>query len=112
MAVATRIGAARMKTLTIWGSTGSIGTNTLDVVRHSRHLYQVYALAAGRNVDALAAPLLEFGPNGAGAGQKRRGPGGQTPGVPAQGPGGRVPRRSGASHRVPERYQSASQRVA
>ena len=51
-----------MKTLTILGSTGSIGTNTLDVVRSSRHLYQVYALAAGRNVDLLASQILEFRP--------------------------------------------------
>jgi 1-deoxy-D-xylulose-5-phosphate reductoisomerase len=51
-----------MKTLTILGSTGSIGTNTLDVVRHNRHLYQVYALAAGANVEALASQILEFRP--------------------------------------------------
>lgn len=51
-----------MKTLTILGSTGSIGTNTLDVVRRSRHLYQVYALAAGRNADVLLSQILEFQP--------------------------------------------------
>jgi 1-deoxy-D-xylulose-5-phosphate reductoisomerase len=51
-----------MKTLTVLGSTGSIGTNTLDVVRRSRHLYQVYALAAGRNVDLLSSQILEFRP--------------------------------------------------
>src|SRR3954451_9588622 len=51
-----------MRTLTVLGSTGSIGTNTLDVVRRSRHLYQVYALAAGRNIDLLAAQILEFRP--------------------------------------------------
>ena len=51
-----------MKTLTVLGSTGSIGTNTLDVVRRNRHLYQVYALAAGANVDLLAAQILEFHP--------------------------------------------------
>jgi len=51
-----------MKTLTILGSTGSIGTNTLDVVRRNRHLYQVYALAAGRNADLLAAQIVEFRP--------------------------------------------------
>ena len=39
-----------MKTLTVFGSTGSIGTNTLDVVRRNRELYQVYALVAGRNM--------------------------------------------------------------
>ena len=60
--------AARMKTLTILGSTGSIGTNTLDVVRRNRHLYQVYALAAGKNVEALASQILEFRPKVAVAG--------------------------------------------
>src|ERR1700733_13469010 len=68
MADATRTGAARMKTLTILGSTGSIGANTLDVVRHSRHLYEVYSLAAGRNVEALASQILEFRPKVAVAG--------------------------------------------
>jgi 1-deoxy-D-xylulose-5-phosphate reductoisomerase len=57
-----------MKTLTILGSTGSIGSNTLDVVRRSRHLYQVYALAAGENVEALASQILEFRPSVAVAG--------------------------------------------
>src|SRR5450432_2656637 len=51
-----------MKTLTVLGSTGSIGTNTLDVVRHSRHLYQVYALVAGHNVEVLASQIVEFRP--------------------------------------------------
>ena len=53
---------AVMKILTVLGSTGSIGTNTLDVVRRSRHQYQVYALAAGQNVDTLASQILEFQP--------------------------------------------------
>src|ERR1700722_662881 len=57
-----------MKTLTILGSTGSIGTNTLDVVRRSRHLYEVYALAAGRNIEALVSQILEFRPKVAVAG--------------------------------------------
>jgi 1-deoxy-D-xylulose-5-phosphate reductoisomerase len=51
-----------MRTLTVLGSTGSIGTNTLDVVRRSRHLYQVYGLAAGGNVETLAGQILEFRP--------------------------------------------------
>ena len=51
-----------MRTLTVLGSTGSIGTNTLDVVRRSRHLYKVYALAAGRNAELLAEQILEFRP--------------------------------------------------
>jgi len=51
-----------MRTITVLGSTGSIGTNTLDVVRRNRHLYQVYALAAGRNLDLLAEQIVEFRP--------------------------------------------------
>jgi len=51
-----------MRTITVLGSTGSIGTNTLDVVRRNSHQYRVYALAAGRNVDTLAAQIREFRP--------------------------------------------------
>jgi 1-deoxy-D-xylulose-5-phosphate reductoisomerase len=53
---------APMKTLAVLGSTGSIGTNTLDVVRRNRDLYQVYALVAGYNIDTLIAQVLEFQP--------------------------------------------------
>jgi 1-deoxy-D-xylulose-5-phosphate reductoisomerase len=52
-----------MSRLTVLGSTGSIGTNTLDVVRQNSHRYQVYGLAAGRNVDLLAQQILEFRPS-------------------------------------------------
>jgi 1-deoxy-D-xylulose-5-phosphate reductoisomerase len=51
-----------MSRLTVLGSTGSIGTNTLDVIRQNSHRYQVYGLAAGRNVDLLAEQILEFRP--------------------------------------------------
>src|SRR5436309_6514018 len=51
-----------MKTLTVLGSTGSIGTHTLDIVRRNRHLYQVYALVAGNNVDTLLSQIVEFRP--------------------------------------------------
>lgn len=51
-----------MRTITVLGSTGSIGTNTLDVVRRNRHLYQVYSLAAGRNLERLASQIVEFRP--------------------------------------------------
>jgi 1-deoxy-D-xylulose-5-phosphate reductoisomerase len=52
----------QMRTLTVLGSTGSIGTNTLDVVRRNRHQYQVYALIAGQNVEVLTSQILEFRP--------------------------------------------------
>ncbi|MGD0776315.1 MAG: 1-deoxy-D-xylulose-5-phosphate reductoisomerase [Candidatus Solibacter sp.] len=51
-----------MKTIAVLGSTGSIGTNTLDVVRRNHHLYKVYSLVAGHNIEALTAQILEFRP--------------------------------------------------
>ena len=51
-----------MKILTVLGSTGSIGTNTLDVVRRNSGEYRIFALAAGQNVELLASQVLEFRP--------------------------------------------------
>ena len=51
-----------MRTLTLLGSTGSIGTNTLDIVRRNPHSYRVHALVAGQNVRTLAAQIVEFCP--------------------------------------------------
>lgn len=45
----------------ILGSTGSIGTQALDVVRQNPDLFTVVGLSAGRNADALAAQAREFG---------------------------------------------------
>jgi 1-deoxy-D-xylulose-5-phosphate reductoisomerase len=50
------------RTLTILGSTGSIGTNTLDVVRQNPTRFQVFALVAGRNIELLAQQIQEFKP--------------------------------------------------
>ncbi|MBI4329034.1 MAG: 1-deoxy-D-xylulose-5-phosphate reductoisomerase [Chloroflexi bacterium] len=50
------------KGLAILGSTGSIGTQTLDVVRAFPGEFKVVALAAGRNVDLLAQQAQEFSP--------------------------------------------------
>jgi len=51
-----------MKTLTLLGSTGSIGTSTLDVVRHRRDMFSVYSLVAGTNLDLLVEQIREFSP--------------------------------------------------
>ncbi len=51
-----------MRTLTVLGSTGSIGTNTLDVVRRNRGQFEIFALAAGRNDAVLLSQILEFRP--------------------------------------------------
>ena len=48
--------------LTVLGSTGSIGTSTLDVVRRNRHRFSIYALVAGRNTDLLLQQIKEFRP--------------------------------------------------
>ena len=50
-----------MKRLAVLGSTGSIGTQTLEVVRNNGDI-RVTALAAGRSVDVLEAQIREFRP--------------------------------------------------
>lgn len=51
-----------MMNLTILGATGSIGRNTLDVVRQHRMHIQVTALAAYSDVERMLADCLEFAP--------------------------------------------------
>ena len=48
--------------VTILGSTGSIGTSTLDVIRRHPDRLSVYALTANRSVSAMKAQCLEFQP--------------------------------------------------
>ena len=51
------------KNIAILGSTGSIGTQALDVIRtHSDH-FEVEALTAGNNADLLIKQAVEFRPN-------------------------------------------------
>jgi 1-deoxy-D-xylulose-5-phosphate reductoisomerase len=56
-----------MKNLVILGSTGSIGRQTLDVVRVLPGRFRVIGLAAGRNRRLLASQVAEFKPRLAGA---------------------------------------------
>lgn len=51
-----------MKQIAILGSTGSIGTQTLDVVRQHPKEFSVYALSAHRSIDLLIKQALEFNP--------------------------------------------------
>ena len=51
-----------MKQLAILGSTGSIGTQTLDVVRQHPEAFGVYALTAYRSIDLLIQQAIEFNP--------------------------------------------------
>ncbi len=48
--------------LTVLGSTGSIGTSTLDVVRRHPASYEVFALSAATQVDVMLAQCAEFKP--------------------------------------------------
>lgn len=50
------------KLLTILGSTGSIGTQTLDVVRFHKDKFEIYALTAYNNVQLLIKQAIEFQP--------------------------------------------------
>jgi len=51
-----------MKAITILGSTGSIGTQTLDIVTHNPDKFRVVGLAAGSNVSLLAKQIRAFKP--------------------------------------------------
>ncbi len=50
------------KQLCILGSTGSIGTQALDVVRQHSDLYEIYCLTANNSVEELAQQAHEFNP--------------------------------------------------
>ncbi|MFC0214374.1 1-deoxy-D-xylulose-5-phosphate reductoisomerase [Paenibacillus chartarius] len=50
------------KRIAILGSTGSIGTQTLDVISHYPERFQVTALAGGYNVELLAEQVRQFRP--------------------------------------------------
>jgi len=51
-----------MKRIAILGSTGSIGQQTLEVVRVFSHRFSIVGLGAGRNVELLARQVEEFKP--------------------------------------------------
>ncbi|HEB68576.1 MAG TPA: 1-deoxy-D-xylulose-5-phosphate reductoisomerase [Desulfobulbus sp.] len=52
-----------MKHISLLGSTGSIGRNTLAVIRQFKDRFQVCGLAAGTNIDLLAQQVQEFNPS-------------------------------------------------
>ena len=52
-----------VKQVAILGSTGSIGVNTLDVIRAHPDRFKVVALTAAKQVDLLAGQCAEFRPN-------------------------------------------------
>lgn len=51
-----------MENITILGSTGSIGCNTLEIVEKLNHKFRVVGLAAGRNFELLSKQVEKFRP--------------------------------------------------
>ena len=52
-----------MKNLSILGSTGSIGTQTLDIIRKHKDEFKVTALTCGHNISLFREQLKEFSPS-------------------------------------------------
>lgn len=52
-----------MKKISILGSTGSIGKQTLDLIRNKKDEYKVVALSANTNTELLYNQILEFKPD-------------------------------------------------
>lgn len=51
-----------MKKILILGSTGSIGTNALELIRNRKDKYQVVGLSGNKNIELLKAQIEEFKP--------------------------------------------------
>lgn len=60
-----------MKKISVLGSTGSIGTQTLEVVRQNKDELDVFALSAGTNVDLIEKQVREFMPKVAAMGDEK-----------------------------------------
>ncbi|MEW9124623.1 MAG: 1-deoxy-D-xylulose-5-phosphate reductoisomerase [Thermotaleaceae bacterium] len=54
-----------MKKISLLGSTGSIGTQTLDVVRENREYFDIIGLSVNENIDLLEKQIREFQPQAA-----------------------------------------------
>ena len=52
-----------MKKITILGSTGSIGTQTLEVIEKLEEKVQVVGLSGGKNIELLRLQIEKFHPN-------------------------------------------------
>lgn len=57
------LGSNSKKHIALLGSTGSIGTQTLDIVREYAEHFEVISLSAGANVELLSRQIAEFKPS-------------------------------------------------
>ena len=62
----------KKKNIAILGSTGSIGTQTLEVIENSKEYFQVELLSANSNADLLAEQAIKFQPNAVVIGQQEK----------------------------------------
>ena len=51
-----------MKRIAIFGSTGSIGESTLNIVRENPDKFRAVTLVAGKNIEKLISQIHEFAP--------------------------------------------------
>ena len=63
-----------MTTVALLGSTGSVGTQAVEVIRAERERYEVVALAANRSIEVLAAQAAELRPLVVALGDDERAP--------------------------------------
>jgi 1-deoxy-D-xylulose-5-phosphate reductoisomerase len=63
MALTAKFPRAEPRRVSIFGSTGSVGANTIDLIERDPERYEVVALTANRNVDALAAQARRLTPD-------------------------------------------------
>ena len=52
----------KMKKILILGSTGSIGTNALELIRNNREKYEVVGISGNKNIELLKKQIEEFKP--------------------------------------------------
>ena len=56
------LGNGNIKKISLLGSTGSIGTQTLDIAEEHPDKFEIVALSAGRNLDVMAEQIKKFKP--------------------------------------------------
>lgn len=52
-----------MKKISLLGATGSIGRQTMEIVRENRHLFEVVAFSSGTNIELTREYIKEFSPS-------------------------------------------------
>ena len=51
-----------MKNISLLGATGSIGTQTVDIIREHKDYFSLVAMSVGRNISLARKMIIEFSP--------------------------------------------------